>query len=188
MKPITIITTFILFLLSSPIVLGQTTDTTKQSIHSVQGDTLTTTPNTDQYRGTDDFSPMQLFFVLILLGVVLLLIGGGIVLTVTGLFIIFGLVSAGILSTSIVVGLYKKSFMKGFKTLIVLASTIIGLLAGVLSFWLIHKIINWLTTQASIISGAACGLLGGFVFGHFAFYILRGLTTYFKQKLKLTVV
>jgi len=176
-------TTFALFLLTSLTIFGQTIDTSTQAIHSVQADTLTTATKTDQFAGTDDFSPMQLFFVLILLAVVLLGIG----LTILILFILFGLVSVGILSTSIIVGLNKKSFTKGFKTFILLATTIAGFLIGGLTFLLIHKINHWWTLKTSIISGTISGLLGGFVFGLLLFYILRRLTTYFKQKLKLTI-
>jgi hypothetical protein len=172
---------FAFFLLTNLTVFGQTTDTLKKTIHSVQTDTLTAITKTDQFVGTDDLSPMQLFFVLILLGVILLGIG----LTILILFIVFGLVSAGILSTSIIVGLNKKSFTKGFKTFILIVSTITGLLVGCFSFVVIHKINHWWTIKESIISGAISGLLGGFVFGLLLFYILRRLTTYFRQKLKL---
>jgi hypothetical protein len=128
---------------------------------------------------------MQFFAVLFLFGIVLLGVGAGIILTVLGLFILFGFVSFGILSTSLIVGLHKKSFEKGFKVFIVLSSTFVGLLLGLVSFWLQNKIQHWWTTPFALVSGAICGLLGGLVFGVLTFYVFKRLSSYFKIKLKL---
>ncbi len=139
----------------------------------------------DSDMETDDFSPMQFFGVLLLFGIILLGVGAGIVLTICLLLMLFTLVSFGVLSTSLIVGLNKKSLKKGVKTFIVLSSAIGGLLLGLLSFWFQNKIQHWWSTQFALLSGAVCGLIGGLIFGALAFYLFRRLTVYFKRKLKL---
>ena len=186
MKQKLFITTFLLFILTSLTTFGQTADSTIRITSSVQADTISTKSNSMEYDESDDFSPGLFFFAMIGFVFILVCVGAGIVLTVLGLLIIFGLVSFGILSTSIIVGLNKKSFAKGFKTFIVLASTIGGLLFFGVGFWLLNKIVHWWTTQTAIITGATSGLIAGFAFGLLAYYILQRLTTYFKQKLNLT--
>jgi hypothetical protein len=186
MKQTLFITTILLFILTSLTTLGQTADSTIQITSSVQADTITAKSNSMEYDESDDFSPGLFFFAMIGFVFILVCVGAGIVLTVLGLLIIFGLVSFGILSTSIIVGLNKKSFAKGFKIFIVMASTIGGLLFCGVGFWLLNKIVHWWTTQTAIITGATSGLIAGFAFGLLAYYILQRLTTYFKQKLNLT--
>src|SRR5437868_385036 len=99
-------------------VEAQTSDSIKPASITIQSDSLSNNRKMgqDQFEGTDDFSPGLLFFALIGLCLICLSIGVGTALTVIGLLVLFGLISAGILSTSIIVGLNKKSFAKGFKT------------------------------------------------------------------------
>jgi hypothetical protein len=186
MKLTLFITTILLFTLTSLRTFAQTADSTIQITNSVQTDTITTKSNSMKYDENDDFSPGLFFFAMIGFVFILVCVGAGIVLTVLGLLIIFGLVSFGILSTSIIVGLNKKSFAKGFKTFFVLASTFVGLIFFGVGFWLLNKIAHWWTTQTAIITGATSGLFAGLAFGLLAYYVLQRLTTYFKQKLNLT--
>ncbi|HVA99540.1 MAG TPA: hypothetical protein VNG53_11655 [Bacteroidia bacterium] len=174
------------FSLTSFKTFGQKTDSKVKIITSAQTDTIATEKSSAAYDESGDFSPGLFFFAMIGLVFLLTCVGTGIVLTVLGLLILFGLVSFGILSTSIIVGLNKKSFAKGFKTFIVLISTIGGLLFCVAVFWLYNKIVHWWTLQTTIIIGSTFGLLAGLAFGLLAFYVLQRLTTYFKQKLNLT--
>lgn len=153
---------------------------------NVQIDTLTTQINSENIEENDDFSPGLFYFALIGFIFILVNIGAGIVLTVLGLIIIFGLVTFSILSTSIIVGIHKKSFAKGFKVFIVLISTIGGLLFCSLGFWLLNNLVHWWPIQTSIITGAAIGLIAGYLMGLLAYNILLRMTTYFKQKIELT--
>jgi hypothetical protein len=151
-----------------------------RSMPSIQTDSLTVT-NPDRFSGTDDFSPMQLFFVLVLLGVVLLCAG----LTLFLLLILFGLVSAGIVSGSFIAGLYTRSVSKGFKTFVLLVCTIAGFISGTFCFFILHRIGHWGTTSSSMISGAVSGVLLGFLFGLWLFYMLKRVMKYFVHKYKL---
>jgi hypothetical protein len=188
MKLLLFTTTILILLLTCMTTSGQSAASTTQTTKSVQADTITGKSDARKYDASDDFSPGLFFFAMIGFAFILICVGAGIVLTVFGLFILFGLVSFGILSTSIIVGLNKKSFAKGFKTFIVLASTFGGLFFCGVGFWLINKIFLWWTTQTAIITGTASGLIAGFTFGLLAYYILQRMTTYFKQNLNLNTV
>jgi hypothetical protein len=179
---ITIITTFLL--IANPAV-AQTYDSTNTVTTTIQSDT-TQAITTDPYEGTDDFSPGLALLTLIGVGFIFVCVGAGIVLTVIALLIISGLISFGILSASILIGLNKKSFALGFKTFLVSTSTIGGLLLGGLGFWILNKVLHWWTIQTALTIGAAAGLLAGLTFGLITFYILQQLTTYLRDKLKLT--
>ena len=180
-----IIFTLTVLLLTFVVVGGQTLDSTTHSSATIQTDSLTKVSKADPYAGTGDFSPGLAFFALIGLGFVGVYIGVGIVLTVIGLLIVFGLVSVGILSASLIVGLNKKSFAKGFKTFLVLSSSVGGLIICGVGFWLLNKVVHWWTTKTAILIGASCGLLAGIAFGFLGFIILQRLTTFFRKQLNL---
>ncbi len=128
---------------------------------------------------------MEFFVMLVLIGFALVAIGFGIVLTVLALLFVFGMVSFGVLSTSIIVGLHKKSVAEGFKIFVVLGASVFGLLGGSLVFWLVNEINKWCSATEAVIWGSSTGLIAGFGFGVLAFYILKRLTIIFKEKLKL---
>jgi len=183
----TFIITFLLCILTNIQSFSQTTDTISHVSTYVDSDSLTTKAHIDPYAGTDDFSPMQLFFVLALMGVVLLAVGAGIVLTVLALLIIFGLITYGVLSTSIIIALNAKSFSKGFKNFLCIGSAVGGIILGGSSFGVFNKVVHWWTMTDAILIGATCGLIGGFCFGYLTFYILQRLTTYFKNHLNTVI-
>jgi len=187
MKQTLFIKTILLFIITSLTTFGQIADSTIYSRSFVQTDTINTKDTSMENDESDDFSPGLFFLTVIGLAFILVCVGVGIALTVMVLLILFGLVSFGILSTSFIVGLNKRSFAKGFKTFILLASTIGGLIFGGVGFWLLNKIIHWWTTKAAIINGLTSGLFAGLIFGFLAYYILQRLTTYFKRKLNLTI-
>ena len=186
MKQTLILTISMLLLICGSTIYAQTIDSTNNAISSTQVDTLTKTDHSADIDESDDFSPGLLFFALIGFAFILASVGCGIVLTILALLIISGLISFGILSTSILVGLNKKSFATGFKTFIVLTSTIGGLLLGGTCFWLLNKVLHWWTVKTAIIIGGTCGLLSGLLFGILTFYILQRLTNYIKEKLNIT--
>ena len=187
MKQTAFILIAILILLSGKRICGNAIDSTNNITSSIKNETLSTNSNADTYEETNDFSPMVFFIFVCGIAFVFACIGGGIVLTVLGLFIVFELVSFGIISTAIIVGINKQSLKKGFKTFILIASTIGGLLIGGMSFWLLNKVTHWWTTQTAILTGLTSGFIGGLGLSLIAFYILQRLTIYFKQKLDLTI-
>jgi hypothetical protein len=126
------------------------------------------------------------FFLLIGVGAVIVFVTLGIVLTVIGLLLLFGLISIGILSASIIVGLNKKSFAKGFKTFLVSSSIIGALIICSFSFYVLNKVVHWWTTGTAASIGLIVGLISGITFGLTAFYVIQRLTTYLKAQLKLS--
>ncbi len=152
---------------------------------TIKNDSLKTN-QTENYHEEieDDFSPGLLIFALFGLGLILLSVGAGIVLTVFGILILFGLIGAGILSASILVGLHNRSFGKGFKTFLISGTTVGGLFIGATGFWLLNKVVHWFTTSKALIIGAIGGLLTGMLLGIFLFYVIRKLTAFLKDKLK----
>jgi hypothetical protein len=171
--------------LTNNLTFGQLTDSIQTNSQTEQTQSnLTTETETEEFEDIDDFAPGLFFFALFAFVFILICVGAGIVLTVVGLLILFGLIGAGILSASILVGLNKKSFTKGFKTFLLSTTTIGGLLIGMTGVWILNKITHWWTLQTTLLTGSISGLLAGLVFGLFAFYVIQKLTTFLKTKLK----
>lgn len=177
--------TILLLTFTTSLSFSQTTDSTQ--LTTITTDTLSQN-QTDNFHEEieDDFSPGLAMFALFGIGFMFICIGAGIVLTVIGVLILFGLIGAGILSASVFIGLYNKSFEKGFKTFIVSVSTVGGLFIGATGFWLLNKLVHWFTTQAALTIGSVGGLLTGFLLGLLVFYVLQKLTSFLKDKLKTT--
>jgi hypothetical protein len=186
MRQILIFIITVLSLIEASVVVGQTVDTNNSGISAMHIDTLTTINHSAEIDESDDFAPGLLFIALIGIAFILVCVGCGIALTVIALLIIAIFISLGILSTSIIVGLNKKSFTTGFKTFIVLTSSIGGILLGGISFWGFNQLVHWWTVKTAVLLGVICGFFGGLVFGILAFYILQRLTNYLKRKLNIT--
>ena len=170
-------------LLTNNLSFGQVTDIiqTNDQAELTQSNLKT---ETEEFEDIEDFAPGLFFFAIFAFVFILICVGAGIVLIVTGLLILFGLIGTGILSASILVGLNKKSFTKGFKTFLVSIATIGGLLIGMAGFWILNRISHWWTLKTTLFAGSISGLLAGLVFGLFAFYVIQKLTTFLKTKLK----
>jgi hypothetical protein len=136
-----------------------------------------------EHEVIDDFAPGLFIFIVFAFIFILIYVGAGIVLTILGLLILFGLILAGILSASILVGLNKKSFKKGFKTFLVSITTIGGLIIGIIGFWMLNEIYHWWNIQTTLLIGSISGLLSGLVFGFFSYYVIQKFTTLLNSKL-----
>ena len=185
MKQLQLITLSILCFLTLGFANRQVTDNiaTSQTITTIHTNTKATTSDTNTLNDEDDFSPGLGLLVLLGICFIFLCIGAGIVLTVFILLILFGLISLGILSASILVGLNKKSFATGFKTFLVSCSSIGGLIIFGAMFWLLNKFTHWWTAKTAILIGVSMGCLAGFLFGLVVFFVLQKLTTFLKSKL-----
>jgi len=128
----------------------------------------------------DDFSMGIAFFLLIGVVFSLICIGIGIVLAVLVVLFLVGLISMGLISGSVVIGLYKKSFLKGLKAFIRLSVITGGLLTGTAGLWTLNKFTHWWTTKSAIITGAAAGMLSGYILSVFIFFLFRRVQAYLK--------
>lgn len=108
----------------------------------------------------------------------LVCVGVGIVLSTLILLLLFGLISAGILSASVMIGLNKKSFSTGFRTFIFSFGCIFGTLSGIVFFLFLHKVSHWWTMNETLLMGSFAGLLSGFLFSVFVFFIFRKLSSF----------
>jgi hypothetical protein len=176
--------TLLLAFLTLSVVIGQTPDTVEQSTNTIQSDPQDTPPTGDTYE--DDFSPGMLFFALLGLGSVCILVGTGIALGTAGLLLTFALASAGILSTSVVVAMRKKSATKGFKTFLYLSTAMGGVVVASAGLYLINRFFDLqLAAPTALLIGALSGLAGGILLGHLLYFMLIKLNTYFRQRLKV---
>ena len=185
MKQIQFILYLLFFILPNLTISGQTLDTINRNGNHTAINVNVIADETSQFDETDDFSPGLFFFALIGVAIVLFSIGIGIAIIVLFLILLFGLVTFGVLSTSIIVGINKKSFSKGFKTFIILFSTICGSLICGMLFFSINEYYHWWSRMNSTIIGLSSGLFAGLLFGISTYYIIRYFTNYFKKKLNL---
>lgn len=133
----------------------------------------------------DNASGGLFFFLIIGLMFVLVFVGVGITVTAALLFILFGFIGAGILSTSVLIALNRKSFSKGFRSFVVLTTTVSGLIIGAVGFWLLNLITHWWDYKIALLTGAISGLAAGILFGYLVFYVIRKITTSLKARLRL---
>ncbi len=117
------------------------------------------------------FAVSGLIFLLVCVGV-------GIVISTLILLLLFGLISTGILSASVMIGLNKKSFTKGFRAFIFSFGCVFGTLSGIGFFLFLHKVSRWWTMNETLLMGSFAGLLSGFLCSVFVFFIFRKLSSF----------
>lgn len=89
----------------------------------------------------------------------------------------------GIISASVVAGLYKRSFTTGFKTFIYIISCIIGMALGIVGVWIVFRLLHLnISDTASVLTGLLAGLLGGLLIGFTATKLLPPIFKYYKPK------
>lgn len=106
----------------------------------------------------------------------------GIVLCLLFVALLISLLAAGLISTSFLVGLHKKSIQQGFKTFFIACSIIASTLASVLVFWIGNVILKWTVTEMAIFFGLVCGVLSGWLLGYLLFMVYKRITLYLKVK------
>lgn len=178
----------VLILTSLTIATAQTTDSLKQVQRTQQTDSLLTAQSNPGYDEGYDDTPFMLIIAMIFIVIVFVCIGSGIALTVAALFIIFAMTSFGILSTSVIVGFYKKSLTKGIKTFYVLCSTIGITILGGIGLFIVNRFYHWMESPIAFMWGTVFGFVAGFLNGLITFYILQRLVLYFKNKLNVATI
>lgn len=129
----------------------------------------------------DDVSPGMLF--LLVIGGLIIFAGLAIGIVLVGLVILLvtALISAGILSVSILTGLHKRSFTTGFKTFVILSSTVMGALGAGAVCWLLYML-HWKIDSTTIVVILCGGAISGILFGFIATFILQKTGSYLKSK------
>jgi hypothetical protein len=137
------------------------------------------------YSQEYDGSPGLFIFMVLMLIFIMICIGIGIVVAILILLLLFGIIAVGLISSSVLVGLYNKSFLKGFRIFIIGSSTIGCLILGTACFIIYNKIVHYWTLQTSIFVGALSGSIAGFLLGIILFYVTQKLIRFFYSKLKV---
>lgn len=133
-----------------------------------------------------DFAPGLFFGVLLVFFVILFCIGAGIVFAVLSVLAIVAFTTLGIISTSVYVGLYKKSFSKGALAFFLLVGALAGVFTGVGGFLFITILFDLsYTLPVILVSGSIGGLIAGILFGFLFFKILKLTAKLVQNKLKL---
>lgn len=181
---ICIIACLIFTAISKPVPAQITDILTVAQVTAQTGNPASAGSTGEEIPPDDDFVIALLLFACLAGVFILACIGAGMILTLFVLFVLFGLTTAGMLSVAVLVGIHKRSFTSGFKTLLVTATTIGGLVLGIVVFWIMNRISHWWPLMTTLTAGAISGLLGGLLLGLLAFYTIKKLTTFFKDKLE----
>lgn len=119
-------------------------------------------------------------FGILLLG--LIFIGICILIVILSLLIIFGFIALGALSTSVLVSIHKKSITAGFRSFVLLFSTIATTVLGTITFWFLNKMVHWWSQSTALLVGALIGFVSGLIIGLLAAYLIKIGAAFLKSK------
>ncbi|WP_262148353.1 hypothetical protein [Chryseobacterium foetidum] len=134
----------------------------------------------DSFRNEDDFlvnlllmgAAFALFAVIIAVFVV-------VVVSV----LLFLLISAGIISTSLLVGFQQKSVSKGFKTFFIVSCIAGSSVVSVLFFWFLNLVYDWWITEVAVLSGLLFGAATGWILGLILFSASKKIVIFIKSQI-----
>lgn len=175
-----IILFFIFFIAAlNPLITVAQTDSTQTTKDS-------TTISVDETVNAED-DEFNIFLFVIAIGFIGAILGAAVVGAFVAAFLLFALVFfvlLGIVSTSFIVGLYKKSFESGFNTFIRISSIIAGIAIGSFCFWLIDKLFKLsITETTALITGAIGGMIGGIIISFTVIRTIRFISSYAMKKI-----
>jgi hypothetical protein len=160
-----------------------------QSADTVHRDTtaMSSTWQSGENISDDDFAPGLLFMTFIGIGLIAACIGIGSIVSIAILLLLFAFISVGILSSSIIIGLSRRSLTAGFKTFIISITIVVGIILGITTLYLANYLFDLqLAHSTTLWMGAGGGLMAGVILGLLAFVLLQQLLRLFKQHLGLS--
>jgi hypothetical protein len=176
----------ILLIFTTPLLTqGQVTDSAKQ--RPAQTDSIANSINTNQELA-DDFAPGLLLFALVFVSIMAGAAVFGIIMTTIAMLGIFAMVSFGIVSASIIAGLYTRSVTKGFKVFFILWSIVVGGLFGCTTLYTLNFFTHWYNVDDAILLGSAFGLVAGLTGGMITFYFLQRLAAWLRSKITIQTI
>lgn len=102
--------------------------------------------------------------------------------------ILLGMIAAGIVSSAVFVGIYKKSWTAGFKTAWYSMVILLASFTGVAGFGILSYLFNLHASKPTIlIFGLFTGLLGGTFIAWVSIKFLRFLIQYFQKKMTVSI-
>jgi hypothetical protein len=100
------------------------------------------------------------------------------------LFFIFSLISLGAISTSIGIGLYKRSYEAGFKTFFVIVFGISCGMVGAIGLPMVNMIFNMpVTAPVAVLIGSITGILGGYIMAVSTFRLFQMFIRFLYKRL-----
>ncbi len=172
----------LLILLPFNKVVGQSSTVTSHYTATALADSVKQQTISDSAEA-DDFVPglllIALVFALICIGVAF----AGTVLGIGIMFILSVLFSIGVLSVSVASGIYRRSFMAGFRVFVVSGMAVLGTIGGTAVFTLanylfdLHFTGGWL-----LLTGASGGLAGGLLLGVLLNQIIRSTMRWIQKR------
>lgn len=131
----------------------------------------------------DEFNVFLMVFALIAVSVMMGSVMIGAFFACLALLIISGLIAMGILSVSVVAGLYKRSLQAGFKTFCILVCSGAGVITGIGGVLLARYLFEFdISDVSAVLAGATGGLCGGILLGLLIFRTAVLALAYLKRK------
>lgn len=108
----------------------------------------------------------------------------GVSMAVAVLFALFAFTAWGLISTSVIVGLYQRSFRKGFRLLLLLVGGLLGAIVSTVGWWILVRRFRLPENGfLAYLLAASAGLLGGLLLGWITEWIVNWLLHFFKRQL-----
>lgn len=152
---------FVCFAAIAPVCAQTTAEPQATTIRAA--DTTAQQPDTIADTGGDGMElPVLLIMGCVIMGLIFIgmLIGAGL------LFLLFVLIAMGIFSVSVAAGLYRRSFLTGFRFFIVIIMTFLGCIAGTGGLLFLNILLNLnYTKKQMLLAGGGGGLVGGALLG-----------------------
>ena len=102
------------------------------------------------------------------------------------LFFLFSFMAIGVLSTSVAIGLYKRSFATGFKSFLIflfgIGSSVVGAVGLIIARGLFHF---HLSGAITLLIGFTAGMSGGIIMGFATYKVLQSILKYLMNKWNL---
>ncbi|WP_370900682.1 hypothetical protein [Chryseobacterium gossypii] len=133
----------------------------------------------DSFNNDDNFLIVLLLMGALFFGLAVII---GAVICILCLLLLIALISAGLISASVLVGYQQKSVNKGFKTFFISASTLGTTIISVIFFRVLNSIYDWWATDTSVIAGIAFGLLSGLLLGWLIFTAFKKILDFLITK------
>lgn len=172
-----------LFLSSFLLLQAQTLDTSALP-ELTPKDSISVNASEDQSDYEDD-GPGLMIFVLAGSALISLTVGSFLFIGIVAFFAMAGLTAMGIISASMIAGLYHRSLAKGFRLFMILCCAAAGLIFGAIGFFFLNLIIHWWTNEMALLIGSGIGLISGIIFGSIAYIVFKQLIAWLKTRLQL---
>lgn len=164
--------TVILFTLCPATGQAQAADTLTQQ---TQTDTTTATISPERARLNQDAEAIFLYmFAIVAVSAMAGAFAAGAAIFLTVILTIAALVTAGILSVSVLAGIYRRSFATGFKTFLLLVCSVSCAAPGILALWVLPSLFNIeISSSTRVVAGTLAGCAGGILLGFTLYRLLR---------------